>query len=261
MPACRQCGKQNPEGTLFCGYCAASLAPAKPMGAPSSIPPVEPSPPPSIAKHEIRQSAPPKIFKPEIKVQPGPAGNISGRGGIELLPWNKLSSTQKAGRALAIIIGLFLIFFFLRGILRGIGSSSPGAPPQQAADSAAINDSDRSDGIESLCKVFQIYGLPRNEQDAAASVKNASQLSNKSPERSTFILTTVAGDFRTGKLKEDDCAQVGHPLKTAAGVSDVPAAAGDRIGAIPPPPGEGDRRISPLPGAPPANEPNSGSTR
>ena len=100
----------------------------------------------------------------------------------------------------------------------------------------------------------QIYGLPRNEQDAAASVKNSSQLSDRSPERSMLILTTVAEDFRAGKLKEDDCAQVGHPLKTAGGVSDVPAAAGDRIGAIPPPPpaASGDR-ISPLPVPPPAN--------
>ena len=256
MPVCRQCGKQNQEGTLFCGYCAASLAPAKSIPTPSSIPPVEPS----VAKHEIRQSAPPKIFKPEIKVQPVPAGNAPGRRGIELLPWNKLSSAQKAGRALAVVIGLFLIFFFLRGILRGVRPSGPGAPAPQAADLASITDSDRSDGIESLCKVFQIYGLPRNEQDAAASVKNASQLSNKSPERSTFILTSVAEDFRTGKLKEDDCAQAGHPLKTASGVTDVPAVAGDRIGAIPPPPGAGDR-ISPLPGSPPANQSNSGSPR
>ena len=245
MPACRQCGKHNPEGTVFCGYCAASLAPAKPAGQ-SPIPPVEPSSPPSIAKHEIRQSAPPKIFKPEAKVQP-PAGNVAGRGGIEWLPWKKLSSSQKAGRVLAGIIGLFLIFFFLRGILRGIGPSRPGAPAPQAPDVAAMSDSDRSDGIESLCKVFQIYGLPRSEQDATASARNASQLSNRSPERSMFILTSVVEDFRTGKLNEDDCAQVGHPLKTVGNTNDAPpAAAGDRI--------------SPLPVAPPAN-PNSGPTR
>jgi hypothetical protein len=195
-------------------------------------------------------------------VQPAPAGHIPGRGGIELLPWNKLSPAQKAGRAGAGFIVLLLGFFFLRGIFRGMGSSSPGAPQPQASDGASISDSDRSDGIESLCKVFQIYGLPRNEQDAAASAKNAAQLSNKSPERSMFILTTVVEDFRAGKLKEDDCAQVGHPLKTAGNTTDAPApAAGDRIGAIPPPPpaaNSGDS-ISPLPAQRPA--PNSGPTR
>jgi hypothetical protein len=245
MPACRQCGKQNPEGTVFCGYCAASLAPAKAAAAPSPIPPVDPSSPPPIAKHEIRQSAPPKIFKPEIKVQPATA--IPGRGGIEWLPWKKLSPSQKAGRALAVVIGVFLVFFFLRGILRGIAPSRPGAPAPQAPDVASISDSDRSDGIESLCKVFQIYGLPRNELDASASARNAAQLSNRSPERSMFILTSVVEDFRTGKLKEDDCAQVGHPLKTAGNTNDAPAAAGDRIGAIPPPP--------------PVNSPNTGPNR
>jgi hypothetical protein len=227
------------------------------MATPSSIPPVEPSPPPSIAKHEIRQSAPPKIFKPEVKVQPAPAGNIPGRGGIELIPWNKLSSTQKAGRALAVVIVLFLGFFFLRGIFRGIAPSRPGAPSTPDLDAASISDSDRGDGIESLCKVFQIYGLPKNEQDAAASVKNATQLSNKSPERSTAILTSVAQDFRAGKLKEDDCAQAGHPLKTAGAADAPPPVAGDRIGAIPPPPSESGRSISPVPAAPPADQPNS----
>jgi hypothetical protein len=95
--------------------------------------------------------------------------------------------------------------------------------------------------------------MPRTEDDAAASARNAAQLyklaGNQSPERSEFILTSVVGEFRSGKLREDDCAQVGHPLKTAGNTNDAPAAApGDRIGAIPPPP-------------PPANSPNSGPTR
>src|ERR1700688_368805 len=90
MPACRQCGKQNPEGTVFCGYCASSLAaPSKPPIAPSPkptvAPPTNPSigaqqtkPPPeptgSILKHEVKPAAvPPKVFKPESRLQPGRA--------------------------------------------------------------------------------------------------------------------------------------------------------------------------------------------
>lgn len=249
MPACRQCGKHNPEGTVFCGYCAASLAPAKPAATPSPIPPVDPSSPASIQMHEIRQQAPPKIFKPESRVQPAPPADGARRGGIEWLPWSKLSGSQKAGRALAGALALLLIFFFMRGILRGMVPSSRSAPQQQGSMDA-MTDGDRRDGIESLCKVFQIYGLPRSEQDAAESAKNASELfklaGNQSPERSMFILTAIAGEFRSGKLKEEDCAEAGEPLPTATAHTDAPAEPGDRIGGIP---------------LPPANAPNSGPTR
>lgn len=83
-----------------------------------------------------------------------------------------------------------------------------------------MTDGDRHDGIESLCKVFQIYGIPKNEKDAAGSAKNAAELfklaGNQSPERTTYILTTIAEEFRSGKLKEPDCAQAGAPIGTAA---------------------------------------------
>ncbi|MGA3230811.1 MAG: zinc-ribbon domain-containing protein, partial [Candidatus Binatus sp.] len=54
MPACRQCGKDNAEGMVFCGYCATPLArPAgnavspqpKPSGNPVSSPPIRGSSP------------------------------------------------------------------------------------------------------------------------------------------------------------------------------------------------------------------------
>src|SRR5271170_1219990 len=97
MPACRQCGKENPEGTVFCGYCATSLAPIKPAAPSSSKPPPEPS----VQKHEIRRQAPPKVFKPESRIHPAAASSAPpsrGGGGFELLPWNELSAEQKTGR-------------------------------------------------------------------------------------------------------------------------------------------------------------------
>src|SRR5713226_6733856 len=118
MPACRQCGKQNPEGTAFCGYCAAALAsPAKPPGAPQPTtlsggqakPPPEPTA--SILKHEIKPPAmPAKVLKPESRLQPGraqsppppPTNDGKGKGvSIEWLPWGELSAGQRAGRAAA----------------------------------------------------------------------------------------------------------------------------------------------------------------
>ena len=82
-----------------------------------------------------------------------------------------------------------------------------------------MTDGDRRDGIESLCKVFQIYGIPKSEQDATGAAKNAAELfklaGNQSPERSMFILTTIAGQFRDGTLKAVDCAEAGAPIGSA----------------------------------------------
>jgi hypothetical protein len=82
-----------------------------------------------------------------------------------------------------------------------------------------MSESDRRDGIESLCKIFQIYGVPKNQQDAIGSAKNAAEMfklaGNQSPERSRFILTAIAEDFRAGNLTANDCAQAGAPISTA----------------------------------------------
>jgi hypothetical protein len=187
-----------------------------------------PEPASSILKHEVKtQAAPAKVFKPESRLQPGraqtslspPPGDGKAKGGsIEWLPWGELSAGQRAGRAAAGLVVLILIFFFLRGMLRGVSSSNTG-PSEQQGSGVAMSESDRKDGIESLCKVFQIYGIPKNPQDAAGAAKNAAELfklaGNQSPERSRFILTAIAEDFRAGTLTGNDCAQAGAPISTA----------------------------------------------
>jgi hypothetical protein len=221
MPACRQCGKDNPEGTIFCGYCATPLArpagdfiaPPTPSGDPVSAPPIHgSSPQPKPSKPEIR--------RPVIATPPPPTDGGKRKGGFELIPWNELSSTQKIGRSIAVIIAMFLIFFFIRGILRGIGApsgTSAKAPSAQGSGSPLTED-DRRDGIESLCKVFQIYGIPKSDHDAAEAARNAAELfklsGNQSPDRSAYILAAIVQEFRSGKLSEPDCAQAGLPIAT-----------------------------------------------
>jgi hypothetical protein len=221
MPPCGHCGKDNPEGTVFCGYCAAPLmSPSgepKPAGRPIVTPQIRGgSPPPS---------SPPKPFRPETRTPtpqtPPPGGAGRGKGGFELLPWSELSVGQQAGRVVAGGIVLFLILFFVRGMLHGlIGSSASGPAPVAEGSNPPITEGDRKDGIESLCKVFQIYGLPKNDSGATEAVHNAVELfklaGNQSPERSTFILTSIVADFRAGRLGQADCAQAGAPIPTNA---------------------------------------------
>jgi hypothetical protein len=153
---------------------------------------------------------------------PPPPGDGKGKGGgFELLPWSELSAGQKAGRAFAVAVLLFLVFFFLREMLRGIGGvrgTGENAPAAEGSNTP-MTEGDRKDGIESLCKVFQIYGLPKNDRDASEDARNAAELfklaGNQSPERSTYILTTIVGDFRQGKLGQADCANAGAPLPTS----------------------------------------------
>lgn len=216
MPACGQCGKDNPEGTAFCGYCAAALPSPKPAGRQIVAPQIRGGSPPPVPPPA------PKAFKPETRTTTSaPSGGGKDKGGFELLPWSELSTGQRAGRIAAGAIVLFLILFFLRGMLRGVGGSggsggSSVTAPSADGSNAPITEGDRKDGIESLCKVFQIYGLPKNDSGANEAVHNAVELfklaGNQSPGRSTYILSSIVGDFRNGKLGQEDCAQAGAPI-------------------------------------------------
>lgn len=252
MPACRQCGKDNPEGTVFCGYCGSPLARAganpaspqpKPGGNPASAPSTRPSSPPPKA------TPPPNPFKPEIRTpiihsappppppidfgggsgggSGGSARSKSGGGGFELLPWSELSPGQRVGRAVAAAAVLLLLLFVIRTILRNLGlgsTSSNTAAPAAESSAAPISDADRKAAIESLCKVFQIYGLPKNDSDAAEDARNAGELAgSQSPERSAYILTTVVADFRGNKLGQSDCSDAGAPLPTNEETPDTSA--------------------------------------
>src|SRR5258708_14577755 len=129
MAACGQCGKDNPEGTVFGGYCATPLMASDP-GSQSSKPAGRP-----IVAPQIRggsSSAPPKPVKPEIRTPtfhtaPPPSSGGKGKGGFELLPWSELSPGQRAGRVAAAVGVLLLIFFLIRGMIRnlsGLGGTS-----------------------------------------------------------------------------------------------------------------------------------------
>ena len=224
MPACGQCGKDNPEGTAFCGYCAYPLKPSgnpgspKPVGNPSSAPSSKPpAPPPKMLKK-------PEIRTPTFHSAPPPVSDDKGKGGFEWIPWSELSGGQRAGRSIAVVVAIFFVFFFARVILRGVGGNGASVPALSTSGSSApLTEGDRKDGIESLCKVFQIYGLPKNDHDAAEAARNAAELyklaGNQSAERSAYILTAIAAEFRAGKLGEPDCAQAGAPLPTTTEAS------------------------------------------
>jgi hypothetical protein len=190
---------------------------SKPGGRPIVAPQIRGGSPPPTSPPSS-----PRPFKPETRTPTSSSsggGGKKGKGGFELLPWSELSSGQRAGRVAAGAIVLFLILFFLRGMLRSVGGSGASVPAISADGSnAPITDGDRKDGIESLCKVFQIYGLPKNDSGANEAVHNGVELfklaGNQSPERSTYILTSIVGDFRNGKLGQADCAQAGVPIAT-----------------------------------------------
>ncbi len=179
--------------------------------------------------HEVK-SPQPKPPRRELRTPvihtPAPSNGGKGKGGFELLPWSELSSSQRLGRSIAALVLLMLVFFFIRGILRSLGGAggTSGNVPSAQSTGAPITPGDRRDGIESLCKVFQIYGLPKTDRDATEAARNAGELfklaGNQSPERSAYILNSIVQEFRDGKLSEPDCAEAGAPLATTGQSSD-----------------------------------------
>jgi hypothetical protein len=149
-------------------------------------------------------------------IRPVAPGSMPHRGGH--FEWSEISPEEKVGVSLAVVLALFLSFFFIRGMLRGFTGergAREGAPFEEKWN-APIAEGDRKDGIESLCKVFQIYGLPKNDGDATEAARNAAELfklpGNHSPERSSYILSTIVGEFRAGKVGQAACGQAGAPL-------------------------------------------------
>jgi hypothetical protein len=145
------------------------------------------------------------------------------RGGIEWIAWEDLSGGQKIGRMATIAVLVLVVFILARGVLRKIRPAAPervAAPaPASQSPEIALSDIDRRDGIASLCKVFQIYGVPASDQDATKAAQNAAQLfklaDHQKPERSLYILNAVAHEFSSGKLKGADCTTAGEPLPAA----------------------------------------------
>ena len=104
-------------------------------------------------------------------------------------------------------------------VLRDVGPSNQIVAPRRS--DGPLSDNDRTDGIASLCKVFQISGIPQDQKNAVGSVKNAASMfklgDDQSPERRCFILTMIVAEFSAGKLSDQDCAEVGEPLAPRAG--------------------------------------------
>src|ERR1039457_444338 len=122
MPACRQCGKDNAEGMVFCGYCATPLA--RPTGNHASSPPIRGlSPQPKPFKPEFRS---PVIHTPTA-APPSDGGEEKATGGFQWIPWSEISPAQRAGRAIAAGIVLLLILFLVRGMLRSLGGATSGS--------------------------------------------------------------------------------------------------------------------------------------
>lgn len=208
MSVCGQCGKKNPEGLIYCGYCAAPLD-ANPDGdsaaqKPGPLPP-EPSAP-----------TPPRL-RPLITDPP----EEEKKGGIEWIPWKELTFGQKTGRVFVTVLVLALGFAVIRIALDfALHHGSSAASHVAAGNHTPLSAGDRKDGVESLCKVFQIYGVPRTTADAQAAARSAQELfklgGSESPGRSAFILQTIALEFQSGKLKARDCAAAGEAIPTAS---------------------------------------------
>jgi hypothetical protein len=192
------------------------------------MPPTSPVPPRGSGP-AVRLKPPQGIFK----TSPAPPP-VRRKGGIEWIPWGDLNGGQKLGRLLALAVFVVAILIVARGVMRKMRpatSETVQAPALEiSASDIALTSNDRRDGIVSLCKVFQVYGVPNSDDTATNAAKNAAQLfklAKQTPERSLFILNAVAHEFSSGKLTGADCATAGEPLPaatdTSGGAGDAPA--------------------------------------
>jgi hypothetical protein len=102
MRSCPRCGKQNPEGNVFCGSCGSALT----SGDPAAERAVE-----SAAEVQLsRRTITPAPYAYEA---PTVESERRRRRGIEFIPWRELTPGQKLGRSIA----LLLLASILIGIL------------------------------------------------------------------------------------------------------------------------------------------------
>jgi hypothetical protein len=141
------------------------------------------------------------------------------KGGIQWIPWGELSAGQKAGRALLILVVAAVFIALGRAAFNAVGPMIKFSAPADE-NKAALSEQDRKDGIVSLCKVFQIYGMPKNETEAGAAARNAAELfklaGNRTADRSLYIFDSLSLEFSSKKLSAQDCAAAGVPLEAAA---------------------------------------------
>ncbi len=201
MPACGQCGRDNPEGTAFCGYCGYPLA--KPAGKPSSSqlkPGVNPVSLPSAKPPPPPPAPPPKMLrKPEVRMQtfatPPPADEGKSKGGFEWIPWSELSPGQRAGRSVAVVVAVLVILFFLRGMLRGVvGGGTAGTAPRTECERSDRRRSQRRhrvvvQGISDLRLAQERQGCGRSREQRGGVVQTERQSVARTqrihPERSS----------------------------------------------------------------------------
>lgn len=213
MPTCRECGKPNPEGTTFCGSCGKSLAGDHKAPLSKAAQPASVGTPRQARSSRLSQP----VFRPPLQSPP----LSSGRRGIERIPPSALGSSHLLGRAIAALAVVIVLLVLTRGLLTLL-SSGGGAPatgqPAAQSQNTALTDADRKNGVVSLCKVFQIYGVPKDDREAISAARNATELfklaGNQTTDGSLYILDTLAREFSSGKLKGQDCTTAGEPLPT-----------------------------------------------
>ncbi len=140
------------------------------------------------------------------------------KGGIQWIPWSELSAGQKLGRGLLILVVVLVFVALVRGALNAVMPMLKSAPADES--NAALSEQDRKDGIVSLCKVFQIYGIPKNETEARTAARNAADLfklaGNRTADRGLYIFDSLSLEFSSKQLTAQDCAAAGVPLEAAA---------------------------------------------
>lgn len=119
-----------------------------------------------------------------------------------------------------IFVAVLIVLAALREIVGMVTGGRPQSSARVAKNEVELSEADRKDGLQSLCRVFQIYGIPKTDADADAAAKSAAELfklaGNQSPERTAVILDRIAHEFSAKQLTAKDCAAAGEPVKAVS---------------------------------------------